>query len=221
MLAEPTWEATMKSFNIDLHVHTGRYSQCAELVDPYRIESYAKKAGLAGVVIVEHDICWQDEELYLLRKASPGIMIYRGIEVSARGCHLVVIGMNEPAVLQRGAAVEDVVAHAHRQDGIVILAHPYRDSTPEELPVELVDAIEVASTSFTREESQLSWQLARRFDKPAVASSDAHALSLVGWAWSELPMLPGDGRALARALRSGVGRACAPRFAVEPARVSG
>ena len=204
-------------FKIDLHVHTGRYSQCAEAVDPYRIEEYALRAGLAGVVLVEHDIFWQDEELLLLQQASPGIKLYRGIEVSARDCHLVVIGVEETALLERGSSLEEVVTRTRQQNGVVILAHPYRDADPDGLPVQLVDAVEVASTSFTREEARLAWQLARRYSLPTVASSDAHALSCIGWAWTELPSLPDDEGALARAIRSGEGRASAPkRFAGDP-----
>jgi predicted metal-dependent phosphoesterase TrpH len=210
-------ELRLASFKIDLHVHTGRYSQCAEAVDPFQLESYSLRAGLAGVVIVEHDMYWQDEELQLLQQASPGIKVYRGIEVSARDCHLVVIGMEEPALLERGSSLEEVVAQTHRQNGVVILAHPYRYADPNGLPVQLVDAVEVASTSFTREEARLSRSLARRFDRPTVAASDAHALTCIGWAWTELPFLPGDESALARAISDGLGRASAPsRFAGDP-----
>jgi predicted metal-dependent phosphoesterase TrpH len=207
----------LASFKIDLHVHTGRYSQCAEAVDPFQIEPYSLRAGLAGVVIVEHDIYWQDEELQLLQQVSPGIKLYRGIEVSARSCHLVVIGMEEPAVLERGSSLEAVATHTHRQNGAVILAHPYRDADPNGLPVQLVDAVEVASTSFTREEARLAQGLAHRFARPTVAASDAHALPFIGWAWIELPFLPDDESALARAICAGVGRASTPsRFAGDP-----
>jgi predicted metal-dependent phosphoesterase TrpH len=190
---------------IDLHLHTGRYSQCAEFVDPYQIEARAVQAGLSAVVLTEHDILWQDEEIELLQKQSPGIRIFRGIEVSARGCHLLVIGIDDAGPLDRGITLEEVVAYARLFDAAVILAHPYRDADPDCLPVELVDAVEVGSTSFTADEARRARQLAARFGKPVVAGSDGHAMSRIGWAWTELPDLPQDEASLASAIRRGLG----------------
>ncbi len=197
-------------FRIDLHVHTGRYSQCAELVDPYEIGRYALANGLAGVVLTEHDISWQDEELELLRQSSPGVRIYGGIEVSARGCHLVVIGAEHPELFERGAELEEIVSLSARSDAAVILAHPYRDADPCLLPVELVDAVEVGSTSFSRTEAEAAVQLARQHGKPRVAASDAHTLSHLGWAWTELARLPENELELAAAIRAGAGQAVVP-----------
>ena len=195
---------------IDLHVHTGRYSRCAEFVDPYQIEEYALRAGLAGVVLTEHDVFWQDEEIEILRKRSRILRFFRGIEVTARGCHLVVIGLTEAALLAKGMSMEEVVEIASAQDAAVILAHPYRDADPSVLPVELADAIEVASTSFTTREAAAARELARTVRKPEVASSDGHALSRIGWAWTEFARMPADEKELARMIRTGSGRPVAP-----------
>jgi predicted metal-dependent phosphoesterase TrpH len=197
-------------FRIDTHVHTGRYSQCAELLDPYQIETWAVRAGLAGVVITEHDILWQDEELELLRESSPLVKVYRGIEVSAQGCHLVVIGLDDAGPLVRGISLVEVTEYTSAAGGAVVLAHPFRDGDPRELPLELIDAVEVGSTSFTKREAAASRRLARRLGKPGIAASDAHALSRVGWAWTEFPSLPADEKELASAIRSDLGRAVTP-----------
>ncbi len=195
---------------IDLHVHTGRYSQCAEFVDPHEIAARAQRAGLAAVVLTDHDMLWQDEEIALLRQRSPCIRIFRGIEVSADGCHLLVIGLDDAGPLGRGTAFEEVVAYARSSEAAVILAHPYRDTNPDCLAVELVDAIETGSTSFTAEDARKARLLAERLGKSTVAGSDAHALSRIGWAWTELPALPRDERQLAAALRAGLGRPVTP-----------
>jgi len=197
-------------FNLDLHIHTGRYSRCAEAVDPYRIEEYALRAGLAGVVITEHDIFWQDEEIELLRESSSQIAFFRGIEVSARGCHLVVIGLSETAPLAKGMSLEEVSAIAADQGAAVILAHPYRDADPSRLPVELVDAVEVGSTSFTKQEAFQARRLARKAHKPTVAASDAHALSRIGWAWTRFRQMPRNEHELARMIHAGLGRPVVP-----------
>jgi len=200
-------------FKIDLHVHTGRYSQCAETVDPYAIEEHALRAGLDGVVLTDHDMLWEEEELRLLQHECPAIRIYRGIEISAAGAHLVVIGLEDAGLVHRGIPVAEACELAHRQSACVILAHPYRDADPQVIPVRLVDAIEVGSTSFTAEEARLAAKLAERYGKPRVASSDAHALSRIGWGWTELPVAPANELELARLIVAGAGTAVAPRFA--------
>ena len=197
---------------LDLHVHTGRYSQCAETVDPYRIEEHALRAGLDGVVLTDHDILWEEEEIELLRQRSPAIVIYRGIEVSAEGAHLVIIGLDDAGMLHRGIPVAEACAIAHQHAACVILAHPFRDADPAVVPVRLVDAIEVGSTSFTVEEADLARRLARRMGKPQVACSDAHALSRIGWGWTEFPAAPGDELELAALISSGAGTAVVPEF---------
>lgn len=203
--------ATSRTFRSDLHVHTGRYSQCAETVDPYRLGEAAARAGIDGLVITEHDVLWQDEEIEMLRLRTPDLRIFRGIEVTARGCHVVVIGIYEAALLERGMAPIDVVNVAHDLGGIAILAHPFRDAEPTDLPLRAFDALEVASTSFTRADAVRAIKLAKDIGIPPVAASDAHALAHVGWAWTELPEQPRDEQHLAELLRLGSGRPRAPR----------
>lgn len=197
-------------YRIDLHVHTGRYSQCAELVDPYRIEHHALRAGLDAVVLTEHDMLWEEEELSVLQESASQIRFFRGIEVTARDCHLIVIGIDDAGALFRGVSAEEVIETTHTNDGCVILAHPFRDADPSRIPVQRVDAIEVGSTSFSETEALRALELCRQFEKPAVASSDGHALSRIGWAWTEFPREPENEHSLADQIRSGLGTAIIP-----------
>ncbi len=193
------------TIRIDTHIHTGRYSQCAELVNPYEIEDWALRAGLDGIVLADHDTLWQDEEVNLLQASCKRLRIYRGIEVSALGCHLVVIGIDDAGFFERGISMEAVVELASKMNGAVILAHPFRDCDPTALPVHLVDAIEIGSTSFTSDEGSRARALAHSAGKPMVAASDAHALSRIGWAWTEFPDLPQSEEELAEMIRQGLG----------------
>lgn len=195
---------------VDLHVHTRRYSPCAEFVEPMDIAHWAVKAGLRGVVITDHDMLWGDEEIAVLRKGFPRIAFYRGIECSAVGCHILLIGIDDIGPLCRGIAVEEAVSFGRAQQAVSILAHPYRDSDPNLLPLGLFDAIEVASTSFSLTDHYRSSRLAERLGKPQVASSDAHALSRIGFASTEFPSLPADERELAAMIRRGSGRPLLP-----------
>jgi len=193
---------------IDLHVHTGRYSQCAELVDPYLMAEWATRAGIDGVVVTDHDVLWAEEEMLHLRCTCPGVRFYRGMECSLE--HVVVIGLDDAGMLQRGASLSEVADYARPRGAVVILAHPYRDADPLTLPLDLVDAVEVGSTSFTAEEAKAACRLAVRLGKPQVACSDAHSLSRIGYGCTEFARLPGDEGELAEMIRRGWGRPILP-----------
>lgn len=191
---------------IDLHLHTARHSPCAEALSPDQLAPRAAAAGLQGVVLSEHDVLWDPAELQALQAASPGLRLYRGVECTVQGAHLLVVGLVHTRGLRRRQAFEEAVAAAHEQGAAVVLAHPYRDGDPESLPLHLVDTVEVASSSFSLEQAARALELAERLGKPAVAGSDAHALPTVGWAFTEFPGLPRDEAQLAAWIRAGTGR---------------
>ncbi len=206
-----TARGSRQDVRIDLHVHTGRYSACAEAVAPGRIALRARATGLHGVVLTDHDILWEVEELDVLRQTSNGVALYRGVECSTRDGHLVLIGLDDAGTIHRGLDLESGARLARQAGAAVILAHPYRDHDPDSLCLEQIDAVEVGSTSFTLGEAERAEGLAHRLGKPRVASSDAHALSRIGWAWTSFPSMPADERELAEMIRTGRGEPVIPR----------
>lgn len=199
-------EAHEPMFRIDLHVHTSRYSQCAEFLHPLELPKVALNAGLAGVLITDHDVLWEQEEIEAIRSCTLGLALYRGIEITCDRCHLVVVGIDDAGAVPRRPPLEWVAEFAHGQGAAVILAHPHTNADPEGLPLDLVDAVEVLSTSIGPGDALRARRLAMRIKKPEVAASDAHALSCVGWAWTAFPTLPVDEKALAASIRMGLGR---------------
>ncbi|MEE8327124.1 MAG: PHP-associated domain-containing protein, partial [candidate division NC10 bacterium] len=145
---------------------------------------------------------WRQEEIDKLRVSSETVRIYWGIECTAHGCHVLVIGLPELGPIKRGMKAEEIAGFAHSNGAAVILAHPCRDADPERLPVNLVDAVEVGSISFNTVAAKMAVDLARRFGKPQVAGSDAHALSQIGWAWTAFPRFPENEHELAELIRS-------------------
>lgn len=178
---------------------------CAESVAPAEVGVWALHAGLHGVVLTDHDVLWEQEEVAMLQQACRELRFFRGIECSAQGAHLVVIGIDDAGFLHRGVSINTVIEFAHAHNAAVILAHPYRDSAPEELPLGSIDAIEVASTSFAPQDSERALRLAYARGMPRVAASDAHALSRIGWAWTEFPRMPADELDLAAMIKQGLG----------------
>ncbi len=198
-------------FCIDMHVHTSRYSECAESLDPLKIEKYARKAGLDAVVITEHDTFWNRYELQELTEMCTEVQFFNGIEVTTkRGFHLVIIGVEKSGLLKKGVPCFDAIRYTHDQGGLAILAHPFRKGLPPLKTVAEVDAIEVGSTSLYEKESQLSYNLAKIMEKPAIACSDAHALSMIGWAYTRFPHPPENLRDLCEMVKEGKGKPILP-----------
>lgn len=202
----------MKKFRIDLHVHTNRYSPCAETLDPEKLDQAASEAGLDGLVLTEHDAMWTEEEVQVLKqKIGHKVKIYRGVEISSIDGHFVVIGLKDMTNIRVGIPAKELFAITRKENAVVILAHPQRSGCwtkpfPENVNWhKYVDAVEVASSStFGRYEIEAR-RLATETGLSKVAGSDAHCLSRVGHTYTEFNFLPANEFALAEAIRENTG----------------
>jgi predicted metal-dependent phosphoesterase TrpH len=201
------------SWHIDLHVHTRRFSPCAESLDPWRLPELLSQMRLDGIVITEHDHLWPRREIDELNRSLPSTRIYRGVEVSSSNGHFVVIGLERMVGIRPGISARDLIRRARSQQAAVILAHPHihYSQTQDQLDMlEMpagIDAIEVASTMTTGEAAQQAQRCARQIGCAMVGGSDAHALSQVGQSFTIFSTYPSDEIALAAAIRNG---ACRP-----------
>ncbi len=199
------------AFHIDMHVHTSRYSECAESLDPRQIEAYAQKTNVHGIVITEHDTVWSKDQFEELQQELNSVILYNGIEVTTMGgYHLVIVGVSENGPLTKRIPCDEAIVYAHEQEGIVILAHPFRNGLPLLNVLEKVDAIEIGSTSLSRRESQLAVHLATTIGKPMIGCSDAHALSRIGWAYTCFPEKPESLHHLCWMIKEGQGKPVLP-----------
>ncbi len=196
-------------FRVDLHVHTRRYSPCAELLDPRLLENQIHKRGLYGVVITEHDALWRKREIESLNKGLGDIRIYRGVEVSTESGHFVVIGLDSMNGVAPGISVKDLIEKAKRVDAAVILVHHHlvysniRNPIPAMEMPDGVDAIEVASTATVGEKAADASRLAKLRGWTEVAGSDAHALDNVGETFTAFAEPFPNEKELARAIIEG------------------
>lgn len=197
------------SFRVDLHVHTRRYSPCAECLDPAQLLQHLSPTGLQGLVITEHDHLWSGDEISELNNTLPYGRIYRGVEVSSRNGHFLVIGLKQRDLPKRGIPIDALLRHIHGKDTAIIWAHPYLNYgslaeplSGDEMPGR-IDAVEVASSVTLGENHQKAMQMAKDRGWTAVAGSDAHALGQVGFAHTLFQELPEDETALAAAIREG------------------
>lgn len=197
---------------VDLHVHTSRYSPCAELLDPEMLDECMRLKGLHGVVITEHDIMWEREEIDELNLQLKGRKLYRGVELSCREGHFVVIGLDEIDNIELYCPVADVVVETQRYGGVIIFAHHHlkccgnhEPVDPQSLP-EGIDAIEVCSTMTSGVHLQDALHFAGIRGWQPVAGSDAHCCEHVGAAATSFATLPANEKELARAIKMGMGR---------------
>ena len=165
--------------------------------------------GLHGLVITEHDRLWPVEDIVALNRCVKKGRIYRGVEVSSRNGHFVVIGLNTLDGIRAGIDVASLVKVAVQQSAVVIWAHPCANygNVPEplrvdEMPTE-VHAVEVASDVTDKVATSRALGYAKRMGWVPVCGSDAHFLGHVGCVATLFPQLPGDEKALAAAISAG------------------
>ena len=182
---------------VDMHVHTVRGASDSSLT-PEQLIEVARRIGLGGVNIAEHDRVWDARQIEEFRQQS-GLFVSRGMEVSTDMGHMIVIGLDSylPGIrkaTELRRAVEEV-------GGFMIVAHPFRhffdpihfrrdgrppfQMTPEEaaerMPVlHLVDELEVANGGCISRENQFALRVARLLGKRGIGASDCHSTEGVG-----------------------------------------
>lgn len=166
---------------LDMHVHTTRYSKCGRQT-PREMARRAREVGLDGVVITEHNEIWTDEEIAELRQEFPDLTLLRGVEVSARGCHILVYGITDFAGFEKGMPAADVVKLAHERGAVAVWAHPLQHSLVPDPKIAAAgfDACETRSINIDELEHSEYDALAERLGVPVMWNSDAHHDVVVG-----------------------------------------
>jgi histidinol phosphatase-like PHP family hydrolase len=183
---------------IDMHLHTTKGASDS-MLDPEDLIAEARRVGLTGVNITEHDRMWESWDLSPFRKAHEGVFISNGMEVSTDMGHILAIGLKGySAGIRRLEKLREV---ANEQGAFLVVAHPFRhffdpvhfkregkepfNLTPEQaarLPVfQLVDGIEVLNGCNTPRENYFALQVAKTLGKPGTGGSDAHSTQGIGY----------------------------------------
>lgn len=173
----------------DLHIHTSWNSADSNL-SPLELIQEAKRLGLDGVVVTEHDRGWDRFQARALA-AEHEFLFLRGMEISTDLGHILVCGLDEyVSGIQRAEKLRRVVDDA---GGVMIAAHPFRraftpdfrhgkEPTPTSLedaarrPIfGLIDGIEVCNGGSRDRENKCAMEVCAYLGLPQTGGSDAHS----------------------------------------------
>lgn len=194
----------------DLHLHTFFSRDATD--SPESMIAAAKKRGLSGIAITDHDTCEGVD--YLRRKgliredgeAVDGFLIIPGVEVSTKEGHLLCLGTMLPFMKRKPAT--EVVAAIQERGGLAVAPHPFdrfRAGIREEILNELdLAAVETfnAAVSMKRFNTHAATYATRR-SLPGMAGSDAHHASAVGMSSTSYDLPTLSQKALLEAVSKG------------------
>jgi len=187
------------TLKIDLHVHT--ICSYDSLITSEDLIFYAKKRGLDGVAITDHDRI--DGALKIAKETD--FLIVPGIEISSLNGHIIGLNVNE--LVPPKLSVDETLDRIHAAGGIAVACHPitfFKESLKAHISSRF-DAIEVInSTSFPSNYSvRRSEEIASRLGIARVAGSDAHYGPEIGYAYT-LVYAESEVDQVANAIRKGL-----------------
>jgi predicted metal-dependent phosphoesterase TrpH len=185
---------------IDMHVHTC-YSGDS-MITPEELVFYAKKRGLDGVAITDHDRL--DGALKIAAEAN--FLIVPGIEISSLHGHIVGLNVSQP--ISGKLSVEETIDRIHDAGGIAVACHPavtlFKGSLGRHT-ISSFDAVEVINSSaipFSHSVKQ-SMKIASHLGKPRLGGSDAHYGPEIGCAYTIVDAEP-DVNDIIKAIKGGL-----------------
>ncbi|PKP54381.1 MAG: metal-dependent phosphoesterase [Candidatus Altiarchaeales archaeon HGW-Altiarchaeales-3] len=164
----------------DIHLHSN-YSDGANT--PEEIIKYAKKIGLAGIAITDHDTARGYLNAIDRNSKNKNFKIIPGVEVTSKEGHILCLNAI-PEILPYTPA-EEVIEKIHDEGGIAIAAHPYdkfRGGVSDLILKLNFDAIEVFNGRMIMSKKGIE-ELKKIADKRNIAKtggSDAHSVREVG-----------------------------------------
>ncbi|MGI6637366.1 MAG: PHP domain-containing protein [Minisyncoccales bacterium] len=168
----------------DLHCHTTASADSAAKLK--RIIRMAKRRGLDGIAITDHNKCYKGP------LEMDGIKIIPGIEITLKGSgHLLAYFIRDDIEPRR--SLVETVEDVKRIGGYAVLAHPYREShgwiknrsdddISVEAALEIIDGIETGNASVSCDEYKEAVDLAKRSRLVETAGSDLHMPGQAGFA---------------------------------------
>jgi predicted metal-dependent phosphoesterase TrpH len=170
---------TKLRLKLDLHIHSIHSIDSHNTIDT--INTRLREQSFNGYALTDHDTIAGHEEA---REKAGGLVFIPGLEVSARGAHILVFDPSE--VVESDLGIAETVDLIHDQGATAVLAHPFG------LPRSWVsinqvrdagfDAIEVANSAQIPYDyiCGLNQKLADELGLPVTGGSDSHIPETIG-----------------------------------------
>lgn len=163
---------------IDLHVHS-MYSYDS-LLKPEKIVRVAKRKGLSGVAITDHETI--QGGLSIKKYNTSDFITITGAEIRTEIGDIIGLFLNEQIKSKGIWAVIDEIGD---QNGLVILPHPFRGHDLSKFDKDLlsrIDAVEGYNSRTNISKNIQAQEFAKAHKLPIVAGSDAHFSGEIGLA---------------------------------------
>jgi predicted metal-dependent phosphoesterase TrpH len=163
---------------IDFHTHTRRSVDAVH--DPRLMVKQAKKAGLDALAITDHNRLFPKREAQHLTREF-GILVIPGMEGGniAVQKHWIALGIDRT---NRTSGIEAILAGIREDGGLSAAPHPHARLGYADYAGLGFDAVE----SLNGSEPDSNRQMNNIHAVPEIAGSDAHAVPMLGFTWTEV-----------------------------------
>lgn len=160
----------------DLHIHS-KFS-IDSILEPQKIIKIARKRGLNGVAITDHNIIKGGVEAK--KYCDKGFFVLIGSEVKTEIGDLSGLFLNDEIKSQNSLEVIDEIKD---QGGLVILPHPFRAHNWEKIDkrfLKKIDIIEGFNARCSAKKNERAQTFAKKEKIPMIGGSDAHFSMEIG-----------------------------------------
>jgi len=183
---------------IDMHVHSlyspiiyGRFFPLETFHSPKKMIRMAKKIGLDGIALTDHDSIKGVKEAKKEAKKI-GMILIPGCEITTKDGHLLAYWLNK--VPKPYQPVEETIDELRSQGSLIAAPHPYhigfKFSLKEKAFKLKIDAIEVYNARSCKLFDIINLKKGKKTGLPLIAGSDAHSSWELGGAFTEFPEIP-------------------------------
>lgn len=172
---------------LDLHIHSSGSSDAKGTAK--EIVQVAKRKGLGGIAITDHNEIRESLEAHKLAKELKDFVVICGLEITTSAGHILAYGINEK--IPRDLSPEETIERIEALSGIAVVPHPYRfwsgigENTAKKVKF---SAIETINSRSTKRGNEKALRLAEKLKLSRVGGSDSHTLEHIGDAGTEFEL---------------------------------
>jgi predicted metal-dependent phosphoesterase TrpH len=152
------------------HIHTRHSYDC--ILKPESIVKFASAHGIGAIAITDHDtIRGSVEAAAYARVKTPDVHVIIGAEYYTDCGDIIGLFLTDEIREKNASKLIDEI---HRQGGIAVLPHPFKNHTVIDEWLQKMDMIETFNPRCSPEQNAKAHDLAVKLGKVGIVGSDAH-----------------------------------------------